>query len=236
MKIFITVVIASVIVAIGIIGGGYYIAKTKTADRYVTVKGVAEQNVIADLAVWPIKFTVTGNDLLKMQNQIEVNFELIKKFIKDNGIDDELRLVKPDITDMMAQTYQSDNPVKARFIITQPVMLRTNNVKAVSKLVGSLGDLIKQGVVLNDYSGPRYIYTKLNDIKPAMIAEATQNARQGAEQFAADSKSPIAGIRRANQGVFTILPRDGGDAYAEQNEMEKTVRVVSTIEYILGSY
>lgn len=235
MRVFVTAIIASIIISLGIVGGGYYVAKTKMTDRYVTVKGVAEKNVEADLAIWPIKFTITGNDLAKMQDVIDKNFSLIKTFIKNNGIDEEPWLSKPDITDLLAQAYRSERVVGDRFIISQPVMLRTNNVDAVVKMVGSLGDLIKQGVVLNDYSGPRYIYTKLNDIKPEMIAEATKSARKGAEQFAADSKSPIIGIRRANQGVFTILARNDSNAYSEQNEKDKTVRVVSTIEYILGA-
>ncbi len=234
MKIFVTTIVASLIVAIGIIGGGYWIAKAKTADRYVTVKGVAEQEVTADLAVWPIRFTVTGNDLIKIQSKIEENTVAIKQFVKSYGVDDELVMSRPDITDLRAQTYAQNNDAKERYIINQSVVLRTRNVDAVSKMVSSLGDLVKQGIVLNDYSGPRYIYTKLNDIKPQMIAEATRNARKGAEQFAKDSNSPIAGIRRANQGVFTILPRNGQDAYAEESEKDKTVRVVSTVEYILG--
>jgi len=231
----ISIILGSVLLALGIIGGGYFIAKTKMADRYVTVKGVAEQNVKADLAVWPIKFSVTGNDLAKMQAEIDRNFAIISAFIKNNGIEEVPFLTKPEMTDLMAQSYNQQEKVKNRFIITQPVMLRTTNVDAVTKIAGSIGELTKQGIVMNDYNGPRYIYTKLNDIKPAMIAEATKNARKGAEQFAADSQSPIAGIRRANQGVFTILPRDGGEAYEEGANPEKTVRVVSTIEYILGS-
>ena len=234
MKVFITAIMSAIIVSVGIVGGGYCIMRAKMTDRYVTVKGVAEQNVEADLAVWPIRFTVTGNDLVKMQNEIEKNAEIIKDFVKGYGIDEKPVLNRPEIVDLQAQTYRQNGIVKDRFIITQPVLLRTRNVDAVSKMVSSLGSLIRKGIVLNDYSGPRYIYTKLNDIKPSMIAEATKNARKGAEQFAKDSNSPISGIRRANQGIFAILPRNGVDSYSEQSEKEKTVRVVSTIEYILG--
>ena len=73
----------------------------------------------------------------------------------------------------------------------------------------------------------------LNDLKPAMIAEATARAREGAEQFASDSRSRLAGIRRASQGVFEILPRDQAQGIAEGSQVAKVVRVVSTVEYIL---
>ncbi len=234
MKASIAAIISSAILSLGVLISGYFIAESRESDRYVTVKGVAEKDVEADLAVWPIRFTVTGDDLAVMQAQVDRNFESIKNFIKAQGIEEEPILIKPDLTDIMAQSYRPEGKIANRFILTQPVLLRTNNVDAVSKLASSIGELTKQGIIMNDYNGPRYIFTGLNDIKPVMIADATKNARKGAEQFAADSDSAISGIRRANQGVFTILPRDGGDAYSEQSQKEKTVRVVSTIEYMLG--
>ncbi|MBR7159321.1 MAG: SIMPL domain-containing protein [Alphaproteobacteria bacterium] len=234
MKTSIAAILSSTILSFGILSAGYFLAESRDADRYVTVKGVAEKDVVADLAVWPIRFTVTGDDLAVMQAQVDRNFESIKNFIKAKGIQEEPVLIKPDLTDIMAQSYRPEGKIANRFILTQPVLLRTANVDAVSELASSIGELTKQGIIMNDYNGPSYIFTGLNNIKPEMIAEATKNARKGAEQFAADSESDISGIRRANQGVFTILPRDGGDAYNEKTQKEKTVRVVSTIEYMLG--
>jgi hypothetical protein len=66
-----------------------------------------------------------------------------------------------------------------------------------------------------------------------MIAEATAEARRAAEQFATDSGSRIGSIRRANQGVFVILARDRAQGASEESQMNKTVRVVSTIDYTL---
>jgi hypothetical protein len=66
-----------------------------------------------------------------------------------------------------------------------------------------------------------------------MIAEATSRARDAAEQFARDSKTHVGGIRRANQGVFEILPRDQANGIQEESQVEKTLRVVSTVEYLL---
>ena len=57
--------------------------------------------------------------------------------------------------------------------------------------------------------------------------------REAAEQFATDADSRLAGIRRANQGVFEILARDQAPGISQTGQLEKTVRVVSTIEYSL---
>ncbi len=91
------------------------------------------------------------------------------------------------------------------------------------------GKLVKQGIVLaNSYGrGTEFLFTGLNRIKPAMIAEATKNARKAAEQFAQDSGSKVGSIRKARQGLFTIRNRD-------MNSPDlKIVRVVTTVEYFL---
>jgi len=77
-------------------------------------------------------------------------------------------------------------------------------------------------------SQTEYLFTRLNEVKPEMVEEATQNARETAEKFAADSKSSLGKIKRANQGQFSIEARD------RNNPHIKTVRVVSTVEYYLS--
>jgi uncharacterized protein len=76
--------------------------------------------------------------------------------------------------------------------------------------------------------GTQYLYSKLNDVKPAMIEQATKNARQTAEKFAKDSDSKLGKIKRASQGTFSIEDRDSSTAYI------KKIRVVSTVEYYLS--
>ena len=75
--------------------------------------------------------------------------------------------------------------------------------------------------------GPTYVFTKLNDLKPPMIAEATARAREAAEQFARDARSELGGIRRANQGIFEILPRDQAPGIFEGNSAGTAQRFFS---------
>jgi hypothetical protein len=114
------------------------------------------------------------------------------------------------------------------------VIVRTEQVDLVATLNQQTGELVSRGVVLVDSGGPVYLFTRLNDIKPELLAEATRNARAAAQQFAADSGSVIAEIRRASQGLFEILARDPAPNLFEPNQQDKKVRVVSTIEYRLA--
>ena len=79
--------------------------------------------------------------------------------------------------------------------------------------------------------------TKLNEIKPEMLTEATQNARKAAETFADESNSSLGKLKRANQGLFSIVDRDeslgqgDGGYFANVADIYKKVRVVVSVEY-----
>jgi hypothetical protein len=229
----------ALILGLGLVGAGFLVgrgfASGRAADRYVTVKGLAESLVKADLVVWPLRITATGNELGHAQEQIDAALATMTAFLTEQGI--EPAAIQPqrvEVTDLLAQPYRPEGAAENRFIVAQTVIVRTEQVDRVATLNQQTGELVKRGVVLADTGGPTYLFTRLNEIKPDMLAEATRNARISAEQFAADSGSALAEIRRASQGLFEILPRDPAPGLAEPNQLDKKVRVVSTIEYRLA--
>jgi hypothetical protein len=231
--------VAALLLALGLLGAGFLVGRGfevgRSADRYVTVKGLAETFVSADLAVWPLRITATGDDLGQVQGQIDTGLATITGFLREQGIAAEaIQPQRVEVTDLLAQPYRPEGAGENRFILAQTVIVRTEQVALVAALNQQSGELIRRGVVLVDTGGPTYLFTRLNDIKPELLAAATRNARAAAEQFAADSGSAIAEIRRASQGLFEILARDPAPNLFEPNQQDKKVRVVSTIEYRLS--
>jgi hypothetical protein len=230
----------TVILAIGIALAGFFIGngffKGRATDRYVTVKGVSERDVTADLALWPISFVATDDDLARAQAKIKSSHRQLMGFLSDHGINaDEAEVQRLDVTDVMANPYRSGQ-AEFRYIIEQTVMVRSDDPEKISHTSQAVGELVDAGVVLSSRgypSGPTYLFNRLSELKPEMIAEATANARRAAEQFAIDSGSRLGKIRRADQGVFQILARDRTPGVGEEGQKEKTVRVVSTIQYYL---
>ena len=135
----------------------------------------------------------------------------------------------------MANPYRGNEANTSRFILTQSISVKTNNVNLVEQSIPQTDSLIAKGIVFDNNEGysVSYIFTKLNDIKPQMLADATQNAKKAAEEFAKNAHSKVGKIRRANQGVFSILPREQTATAYEAQQINKTVRVVSTVEYWL---
>ncbi len=217
------------------VGGGF--VKGKAADRYVTVKGVSERDVKANLALWPLRFVSTDNNLERAQAKIRKSQEQVLGFLQKQGIDPAQAEVRQlEVNDLLANPYRS-GPVESRYIISETVMVRSTDPPMIEKASQAIGELVELGVVLSSSggrdSGPTFMFTRLSDLKPEMIAEATEKARNAAEQFAKDSGSRTGAIRRANQGVFQILPRDRAPGISEGSQIDKTLRVVSTIQYYL---
>lgn len=210
----------------------------RSYDRYVVVKGLATEDVRADLAIWTVNFTVPGNDLAETQTLLEQNAGRVVDYLKSNGLKDEnIRLQSIVVSDKQAQTYSSESGNGPRYVLSQAFIVRTTDIDSMIKASQNISALVKQGVVLGQPNGgwnpaPQYLFTKLNDAKPAMIAEATKNARASAEQFAKDSGQKVGQIRSANQGVFEINARDSSGM--ESETPDKTLRVVSTVEYYLA--
>jgi hypothetical protein len=232
--------VPALLVAIGIAAAGWFagdaVVRGRSADRYVTVKGVSEREVQADLALWPIQFVVAENDLASTQARSAEASKKVTDFLARHGIEaSQLELQDLSVTDTQANRY-GGQPAPRRYVISRTIMVRSTAPDIVFKASQAVGELVDAGVVLSSeggWGGPTFLFTRLNDVKPAMIAEATANGRQAAEQFAKDASSRLGGIRQANQGLFVILPRDQAQGVQEQRQRTKVVRVVSTIDYQL---
>ena len=215
---------------------GYLLSRSiiqiKALDRTVTVKGLSEREVPANIAIWPIKFNEADNELNNLFSTLQRKNGLVVEFLRNNGFEpDEIALSAPAIMDRQAQGYVDSNRIKFRYSGSSTITIYTKNVAAVRKTMKNLVELGKEGIAISgqDYNAKtEFLFTDLNDIKPEMVEEATKNAREVAEKFAKDSKSTLGRIKRARQGQFSITDRDSTTPHI------KKVRVVSTIEYYLS--
>jgi len=235
------------LLALGLIAGGWLlgteIKAIRLSDRYVSVKGLVERNVKSDLAIWSLNYKETGDDLTQVYGKTEADKKTILDFLQQQGIQPaEIEVGVIRVVDKQANEYGNAER-GARFIVEQPVTVRTARIDQVADAAQKSISLLQKGIVLSSERGQALIYkfNGLNAIKPDMISEATRNARAAAERFASDSGSKVGGIRSASQGVFSILAANQGsagggeEAYGNNADtsLMKTVRVVTSVEYYL---
>lgn len=225
---------SATILAIGLVIGGFAlgdgIKRAQRADRAVTVKGLAEREVTADLATWTISYSATAPDLATAQSGVDRDTAQIRAFFGELGFPaDALQPTGVNVN------QAKDNNGVVSFMVRQRVTLRTNDIKRAENAVRRQFDLVRRGVILEEGSGMAYAFTRLNDIKPQMVAAATNDARAAAEQFAKDSGSEVGAIKNAAQGYFSVEARDGdsGGGWGQSDTPYKKVRVVTTIDFYL---
>lgn len=199
-------------------------------DRKVSVKGLAEREVMADKVTWPILSKELGDNLPELYDRIGVTQGKIKRFLIANGIkESEISVEAPVVVDLKAEQYSAENK-DYRYNITSTITVTSGNVKLVRGILARQGELLREGVAIigGGYENPiKYSYESFNDMKPKMMAEAIANAEKTARQFAENSKSSLSKIVSADQGQFSIDDRDSNTPYI------KKVRVVTTVTYAL---
>jgi uncharacterized protein len=241
-------IILGICILAGLVLGGLFLGRSverfNKEVRYISVKGFAEREVKADLVIWAIKLRTADNDLLAGNQAMEASKTKVLEFLTRNGISNK-EIIQRDltVTDKQANEYGGNNTERFRYIIEETIEIRSTNVENVQKVSRMTNELLNAGVALStksDWSGAglRFMFTKLNDIKPGMLTEAIQNAKKAAEQFTQESNTDLGKLRKASQGLFSIDDRDnfgtqveGGGYAAGTSDLYKKVRVVINVEY-----
>jgi hypothetical protein len=236
-----TLILAVGVALAGLLAGNGF-ARARAADRYVTVKGVSEREVRADLAIWPLHLVGADNDLTAANAKLTRSIAGVRAFLLKHGIDtSQIQMTDFSASDAYANQFGVERKVTNRYVVHQTVLVRSNHPDQLLAASQQIGELAGIGVVISsgtdeyggNRGGPTFIFSGLNKLKPEMIADATARAREAATQFARDSRSDLGGIRQANQGIFEILPRDQAPGIVESSQIAKIVRVVATIDYYL---
>lgn len=223
--------LGSAILAAGIALAGYFIYcgvdNIAHKDRFVTVKGLSERQVMADKVTWTLSFSRQGEDLQSCYRAIGPDKERIIRFLKDHGIqEDEIFPSVPSSDDR--STWYNWHEMKGstpRYAVSQNIVVVTSDVQRIIDLRSDYLAFVDAGIVA-DISMCSYDYTGLNDLKPAMVEEATCKARLVANKFAEDAQCTLGSIRTARQGQFEI---ESDDVMPHLRH----VRVVTTIDYYL---
>ena len=228
---------AALVLSIGIAVAGFFVSETlyksKVALNTADVKGLAEKRVVADKAFWLIQYTVTGKSKAEIPNlyeESESDQQMITTLLKSSGFSNEE--IKPGVINYIKNEFRDENQklVEEDHLLIGEIEVQTSNVRLVSEVRSKLNRLIAQGLDIKNNS-PAYHFTKLNEIKPDMLKEATTNARIAANEFAINAGVKVGGIRSARQGGFVI--RDVGENYGDTKKIDKDVRVVTNVTFFL---
>ncbi|MCH4147115.1 MAG: SIMPL domain-containing protein [Prevotella sp.] len=222
-------IIEAAILALGIvilglcIKGGFDNFTNK--DRRVTVKGLAEKQVMADVVTWNFTVTMQGDDIGVLSKAADRDLTSIRKWLFEKGCNaqDSIEIEAPTVTNNYDNVYDGKKPL-FKYTLTKMMSVNSHRTKMISDIINKKGELFDRGIYsYTDFA--TFDYTQFQKLKPQMMQDAIANAEKTAQQFAKNSHSDLNKILEADQGEFSI--DDGDKPYM------KKVRVVSTITYSL---
>ncbi|MBX3610093.1 MAG: SIMPL domain-containing protein [Hydrogenophaga sp.] len=232
-----TRLLAAALVGVGVAVAGLAVSqgleRFRLADRTVTVKGLAEKDVESDFAVWTLSFRRGGNAFGDVQKALASDRDAVVAFLHKRGFkDDEIEVRPLAVQDLFAREYGSGQQA-LRYQGNGQVMVKSARVAEVQGAALAVDPLIQSGVQLSgDSGGPSFQLRGFNDVKAPLLSEATRNAREQAQKFAAEAGATLGPLKIANQGVISISGADGLDHDSDGSRM-KRLRVVSTFVYEL---
>ena len=236
-------IIAGGLIGLGVASGGFLagesLVKSRLGFRTVTVKGLSEREVKANLGFWPVRFVVTGATLEESRAALEVSQTAVKSFLASNGFaEQDMQVQNIQVEDRLAGYNNQGVPPESRFVLTEDILVKSSEVQKLADASRMIGDLLKSGVVLSSdayNAGPSFIFTNVNDLKGNMLTEATKRAREAADKFAQESGARVGDIQNANQGIVEINPAVEIPNDRPERQIDKKVRVVTTITYFLSN-
>jgi uncharacterized protein len=225
----------ALIVAAGI--AAWAVASYTKADQTVVVTGSAKRRIKSDLVVWQTIVSASGTTVADGYNQLKSQVPQVKNYLKQKwGIPDDQIVISAVTTQAVQQTDSEGQPTGTvqSYTLRQSLEVRATDVEKITKLSREVTELINQGIFLES-SAPQYIYTKLSDLKVAMLAEAAKDAKLRAEQIATSTGSRVGAVRAARMGVLQITSADSNQVsdygVNDTSSLEKDITAVVNVTF-----
>lgn len=209
------------------------------AYHEVTVVGSGTRDFDSDLLVWSGSFTRKDPDLKAAYAALNQDREKVKQFLIAKGAPERDDLFSSISIEKEYEDVVRKDETRARqftgYRLTQRVQVESKEVEKFEKISREITDLINNGVELTSGS-PEYFYTKLPELKIAMVAEATRDARQRAEKIAENAGGTLGKLRSATLGVFQITAQNSSEEYSWRGNFNtgsrrKTAAVTMRLQY-----
>ncbi|ABO50095.1 protein of unknown function DUF541 [Desulforamulus reducens MI-1] len=208
-------------------------AASKTS---IVVTGAAEKEIVSDLAVWRGSFYQESSNLPEAYSSLKDALKTVKSYLVSRGIPED-KIIVSSISTIPQYIYNQNGNSTGQissYRLSQTVEIKSNDVQKIASIARESTELIEQGVIFESQP-PEYFYTKLNDLKVNILAEATKNAKERAEKMASSTGSRIGAIRSARMGVFQITPVNSNEitdyGINDTSSIEKKITAVVNVEF-----
>jgi len=236
---------------------GYVYLAVKHEPKTLEVKGSAKKTIISDTIAWEGTITARDPDLIKAYAKLKGDADRVAAFLRNAGIPDKQVTFSAIATEKVFQREVIPTPPQPgsggaagspppptivqtakveMYVLTQSVNIESADMDKVPVVSRSVTSLIKDGAEIES-SSPRYLYSKLSELKIDMLGEATKDATLRATQIVSNANGALGRLVEAKMGVMQINPKGVTDVSDTGNNdttsLEKEILAVVTVKFEL---
>jgi hypothetical protein len=191
------------------------------------VTGNAKQNFESDIVKWTAMYSRKSMDLSEASEQLKHDRNLVRNFLVQQGVN-ESEILFDAVNINREFSYNTDGSGRSYntftgYSLVQQVSVESKDLDKIDNASREISTLISQGVELSS-NAPNYYYSKLEDLKLALIAEASKNAKARAENIAKESGSSLGKLLKADLGIFQITGQNDNEEYSYGGTFNTTSR------------
>lgn len=210
----------------------------------ITATGSASCDFESDLIVWRGNFSTYGAALGNAYEAIKRNADVTKKYLISNGVsEDEIVFSSVYISKEYNSVYNEFGDYLYEelvgYTLYQNVCVTSSDIDKIEKISRDSSALIASGVEFTS-EAPEYYYTKLDELKLQLIADATENAKARIDLVSEGTGSQPGELLTANLGVFQITARNSSSedySYGgtfNTSSREKTATITVKLNYAVN--
>jgi uncharacterized protein len=181
----------------------------KTGDQTITVTGSAKKEISSDFGIQRGTLQVTSVERKSAYQSLQLQIPVFLKFLEERGYKKEqieiFAVNGYPIYEVTSNGMQTQNI--SNFVYSQRFEIRSNDVLKIKELSVALGALLEKGLDIS-VDMPEYLFTKIDDIKITVQAEAAKNAMERAIKIAEATGRDLGPLRNARMGVIQITPKN----------------------------
>jgi hypothetical protein len=226
--------------------------KAKRLDQTIKITGSAKRRIKSDLMVWRTSVSAEAATLAEAYARLTRDVEKTKAFLVAEGfpqnqvvisavtttpIRGSVRGAQKQMAEPEDRTSTVINGRVTSYNLTQSLEIRSSEIDKLTAVSRKVTQLINQGILLES-NEPEYLYTKLAELKVAMLADAARDARERAAQIASSAGGQVGEMRSAEMGVMQVNAADAneisGYGVNDTKSVEKDVLAVVHATFALN--
>lgn len=208
-QLIIPFIILSMALIISVLIFSFVWKSAKNANQTITVTGSAKVSIISDLGIQRGTIQAESTDRKIAYQLVAQQMPIVLKFLEEKGFNKE----QIEIFGINGYPVYQTNPqgfqtqIISHYIYTQRFEVKSNDVQKIKELSLSLSSLIEKGITITTEM-PEYLYSKIDDLKVEVQAEAAKNAMERASKIAKATGRTLGPLRNARMGVIQIIPKN----------------------------